>query len=508
MKRIVSLLLAAATALSLAGCNDEEQKNSDSSSIAENTSSVNTVGSENQEGFVKDPNKPTLVWLTYMQMTYEDDLNEYLDEAGYDFYISFQSVDGGDNIDEEGAAQTAKSAGADIIDTHSMFENSYPAFAQSGLFEPLDNYLADTESGKELYEFMPESYWENLRYEGEIYGVDSWLTCLQSDIEFELNNPICEELDIGASDFEGDYLAALDMVAEICAENDLVFGIHSLETLSSWIDREFINGFIYIDENGNAANIYESEAALQLFEKIAEHYDSGYFSNGNEIGEKSIAEVLGYTRSTTAAEGRNGFVSSDDEGIDTTSGVASLSVCNNRHSSLGTSYNATGIYSGSDNKDLAFEAVCALMTDEEFINILNYGKGPVINNGCASKDEYGGMPMGNAALMLSVEGRAPADRGEKMYNELALRQAGEYSGFYFDTENVDAQIEEINNMLFEINDEFIPLREDENGNPIEGLEINAQEYLADLNARLYDAGMQDILDEANRQLEEFYSPDN
>ena len=116
--------------------------------------------------------------------------------------------------------------------------------------------------------------------------------------------------------------------------------------------------------------------------------------------------------------------------------------------------------------------------------------------------------MGNAALMLSVEGRAPADRGEKMYNELALRQAGEYSGFYFDTENVDAQIEEINNMLFEINDEFIPLREDENGNPIEGLEINAQEYLADLNARLYDAGMQDILDEANRQLEEFYSPDN
>ena len=148
------------------------------------------------------------------------------------------------------------------------------------------------------------------------------------------------------------------------------------------------------------------------------------------------------------------------------------------------------------------------MTDEEFINILNYGKVPVINNGCASKDEYGGMPMGNAALMLSVEGRAPADRGEKMYNELALRQAGEYSGFYFDTENVDAQIEEINNMLFEINDEFIPLREDENGNPIEGLEINAQEYLADLNARLYDAGMQDILDEANRQLEEFYSPDN
>lgn len=37
---------------------------------------------------------------------------------------------------------------------------------------------------------------------------------------------------------------------------------------------------------------------------------------------------------------------------------------------------------------------------------------------------------------------------------------------------------------------------------------SAEEYLTELNNRLYDAGLQDILDEANRQLEVYNNEKN
>ena len=64
-----------------------------------------------------------------------------------------------------------------------------------------------------------------------------------------------------------------------------------------------------------------------------------------------------------------------------------------------------------------------------------------------------------------------------------------YVGFTFDTSRVASELLAIEGIIYSVPDEF-PSDEYQSG----------EEYLTSLNERLYDAGLQDVLDEANRQL--------
>lgn len=77
------------------------------------------------------------------------------------------------------------------------------------MLEPLDEYLNNTDKGRELYSLMPEKYWEILRANGKIYGVCGSLNnVLSSDYGcfvnpelaekygFDVNKPISDQLDI------------------------------------------------------------------------------------------------------------------------------------------------------------------------------------------------------------------------------------------------------------------------------------------------------------------------
>ncbi|WP_295213222.1 DUF3502 domain-containing protein [Ruminococcus sp.] len=495
MKISIALLAAA---LSLSSC------------TASNPNSTESIPTSRPD---ISADKTALIWLTGTDMPYENDLNDYLDSAGYDFHIQFKTIandlenmfDGSGKLTNNfwtscyqyNLISELSSGTADIIDTSCWFENSYLSYAEKDLLEPLDSYL-ESENGQTLYSSFPQDYWQNLTYNGKIYGVDSWLICLQTDIAYQLNNDIVPS-DLTADDLGDDCFSALDKIAALCRSTDTVFGIQSLDSISSWTDYDFITNYIYIDENGKAANIYESDFALKLFEKIAEYYNSGQFLNGIDLGSKLPDEVLGETHSTTAAQCKNGFVTSEDFGISTKVGNSkALCLSNSAHTKLSSNVPVTGIYSGSKNKDLAFEALSAFMCDSEFINILNYGAGYTNTDGCASYAEYSGMPMGNVTKMLPIGGLSPADMGEKMLSALDCKQVSPYSQFSFHTDNVRQQILDIYDLTLNINDNFLKSKTDG-----ASATINAKEYLDQLNKSLYDAGLQDILDEANKQLEEY-----
>lgn len=491
MKRIIS---AAAAAVMLTGCAAGD------GSSAENSSAAKTA------------EKTELVWMTGADMPYQDDLNDYLASAGYNFYIKLKTItndfesifDGKGKLTEDfwtgcyrAELIAALDEGADSIDTSCWFENSYLSYAEKGLLEPLGQYL-ESERGEELYSYFPRKYWQNLTYNSEIYGVDSWLNCLQSDISFYFNSEIAADMTV--EDLGGDCFSALDKAAELCRENGAMFVIQSLDALANWVDYDFVTSCIYIDDSGRTANIYESEFAEKLFEKIAKYYNSGEFVNDVEVGSKLPDEVLGETHSTVAAECYNGFMTSEDFGISTmVDNFGTLRLANSAHTKLTANVPVTGIYSGSENKEQAFEAICAFMCDSEFINTLNYGAGYTETDGCASYSEYCGIPMGNVAEMLPIEGMSPANIGKKKKDSLAGKQVSRYSEFSFNAENVQKEIIDIYNLTLNINDDFLKRKTDDTENAA----ISAKEYLDELNASLYAADLQDVLDEVDRQLEEY-----
>lgn len=496
--------------------------NNSESSLAESAINSNTTPSVTiSDTEITDIDKPTLIWLTGTDMPYEDDINDYLDSAGYDFHIQFKTIsnDFEKMFDGEGkltnnfwtacyqhelVTELSSGGTADIIDTNCWFENSYLSYVEKDLLEPLNDYL-NSEKGQELYSYFPQNYWQALTYNDKIYGVDSWLSCLQTDVSFRFNNDILSENDLTAADLGSDVFSALDKIAELCKANNAVFGIQSLDTLANWTDYDFITNCVYIDENGKAANIYESDFAQKLFDKIAEYYNSGEFVNDAAIGSRLPEEVLGETHSSIAAQCKNGFVTSEEVGLSTKVGNAkALYLSNFAHKRLSSNVPVTGIYSGSQNKDLAFEALSAFMCDREFINILNYGAGYTETDGCASYEQYNGMPMGNAVEMLPIGGLSPVDIGRKMKEALNDRVVSDYSQFSFHTDNVHQQVIDVYDLTLNINDDFL---KNSTGDK-ENTKINAKEYLDKLNKELYSAGLQDILDEANKQLEAYNEAHN
>lgn len=69
-------------------------------------------------------------------------------------------------------------------------------------------------------------------------------------------------------------------------------------------------------------------------------------------------------------------------------------------------------------------------------------------------------------------------------------------GFLFDGTNIQDKYTEIVNKIYE----FAPLYADEDG--------DVEQYIADFNASLYAANLQDVLDEVDRQLEVYDEANN
>lgn len=162
------------------------------------------------------PGKTVIVWAA---TSYELDetirvseANKYLTEKGCDFVLCLKPVQTTLNLSgnypdflASGIKETLNEGEQVDIATSRI----YSEFVTSGMFEPLDEYLSTTELGKELYELMPEKYWESLRANEKIYGVCGSLNnVLSSDYgcfvnpelaekyEFDVNKPILDQLDI------------------------------------------------------------------------------------------------------------------------------------------------------------------------------------------------------------------------------------------------------------------------------------------------------------------------
>lgn len=460
------------------------------------------------------PEKTVLVWACDTVIRYENELNSYLCENNYPFVIVFRNLTpsddklyGDDGSFKSSYVESLKSAIAegdriDIVSTgyryalYDTFANPYHYFADSDILLPIDNLITKSDIGKTYYEDMPENYWKSLTYNGHIYGIDGYLSGLKNTACLQMNADIIsenEQLSVTGSSYSEMLSNLYKLSSAKSDENSRTYQIvpHYLEDLSMFTDYDFIWNNIYIDENGIAQNIYEADEITELFDTLSFGFNEGYVTQKADKIENTIADFA-FTRCGDIVQ--NHTVVDARFGTSAINGSAiSYRIYPSITQTVHSAQNATGICNKSENAELALQALMVCLCDEKCNNLLCFGTDYEIESGCISPNGYyNTIVVENRFVHNPFYGLFQSDIRQEYKSAYENSVLSPYIGFTFDTTDVESRLLAIEEIISAVPDEF----------PSEDFQ-SGREYLSYLNKKMYDAGLQDILDEANRQLEEY-----
>ncbi len=462
------------------------------------------------------PDKKILIWASNENVRYEEEVNKYLNDNKAEYVICFKNIcDDKEMYDENGwitsyseifEKEINDDMTIDIVSTcyaysqYDAFFNTYHHFVDQHWLEPLNDYLTNNSIGQKLLNFYPQNFWDAMEYKGEIWGIDGSLTCLGFTAGYKINADLYDKLTLTAKDLEGNYVDTLDTIYKICAENNMMFSTGLLNSMSMYTPYDFITSCVYINEQGKAENIYQNADTSELFDLVGDAYNNGtniniYNTSVDELdsyfGESTYATCGKYTNDQIRTNEYFGLTSYDDN-------CEAYKIYPKSYNIIHAPMTAVGICSFSDNKELAFEALVQLMTNEKLNNIMCYGIDYEVVDGCITTNGYyNTMNVENKLSRLPFSGLEYSDMHKRFKAALNDFDVSEYAGFSFDGSKVKQQIIDTEKVLSLIDMEY-PSDQYNSG----------EEYLTILNERLCDAGLQDIIDEANRQLEVYNNEKN
>ncbi len=389
-----ALLFTSAFVFCIVSCSCASQPKEDSNDMFTGTESE--IIWENEESIqlqsfpsydvVKEQydDKTVLVW-TIEETGYErnypfrtKEINEYLDEMGYDFVVCFypikalQTNQKNDFYTDYVSDMVQNGEQVDIIYSSFTYieeagSNAYHKYIYNGLFESLDNYF-ETELGKKLYEIMPQNHWEGMRVNGHIYGVDGGMHTLSDDYGYYVNAELAQKYKYDILLSIEEQLDILKQVKE--SENCDVFAMYpNFSTVSYFADIQEIIGSVYFDEESMTAKcvldnkIYLNR--LKLFNKLNKYE---LLADMGTSTSKSF-----FIMQSNQSGGSTIYNSDGTVDVNYLGNIISAIPVFNENTSVRSSYMATGICSSSNNKDKAFELLALTQTDPYLNNLLTYG---------------------------------------------------------------------------------------------------------------------------------------
>ena len=449
----------------------------------------------------KHPDKTILIWATDQDIRYEDEVNEYLCEHGKDYVICFNDILFGNamfNPDGTYNSYTTRlesdlSAGAcyDIIDSGGIllekdgFNSTYRHCVQKGYLAELDDSLKSTQLGKKLYDLMPQKYWDTLKINGRIYGVDGMLTSLKDETGFLINSYITDNDKIKPEDLvKATYNDTVAALVDYCNGKGYGLDIGTLGSPRTYSDFDYLTECVYY-ENGQAKNYFETKQAAELFDLLFEAYKNGNYYKLTD--EKDFTKCL--AESKVRLCGRrlyNGVLTNEENGIQGV--IAAYQYYPEYQNKLYPAARAVGVYSGSENKDQAFDAIATVYGEKELNDIICFGTefkkqrdGTVFTEG-----HYNTVAVENRLI------RSPFKDVNTPESGVLLRKAyDEYDkSILFDIDidlsSCEGEIAATNKILAMMPFNF----------PTDSYK-SGSEYLEHLNEQLYDAGLQKILSTVN-----------
>lgn len=493
------LLMIVCILLTLCSCSYTAIDSEHSDDIT--TSESNQAASDNddfEEVSKKYPDKTVLVWAIegYIQSVKTSAINEYLDSLGCDFAVCFLPV--ADNVMcdansdkttlEQIKKMTNEGQQLDIVYSVSLLSgtddciNSYHSLVKDGALIPLDDYLANTEIGKNLYSLMPEKHWEGLKVSGQIYGVSGAMSTLSCYTGYSVDKTIADEygFDVNASPLE-----QLDILSEIAKEHTVCFpqyfnfpNLYSPAYLITWS--------VYWDNSeGKAKCILENEGFLRNLETYYTLRKNGFVSERNDDFPFIYFEGNQHGSGSATYQDRYGVYDSNVY--------------------ITPARTAIGISVNSKHPDKAFELLALSQTDPYLNNLLAYGvegEDYTLAGGKADcKNSRYSLRCDIFAnkLICLPDKYSPTQVSEIYRQTLENAELPSCIGFILNVQDI---LETINKAdYFFILNEF--------GNMLNSDSYESFDALIQAcKAKLDEYGMKELTDEINRQYEEWKNENN
>ena len=501
--------LTAIVVICCPSCNSSEKSRSAISKLDNDIFADYAVDDEGLSRFDVDDNiqpisyanKTKLVYLTnydtqftttdddpriYDEVYIENAVNEYLDKIGCDYYVDF--VNNGEfdfktgklypNLDKY---ETMRKDGEQVdivntglgLETLGSYGDTYHIFVDKGYLTPLNDYFA-TDRGKKLYKQFDEVVWRQTACaDGLIYG-KSTDYALAQPLVLSFDDDICDE--IGLDKNAVSTLSDLAPYLKNYADNGKV-GLLLDSTNELYYEMAGFCKFkgIYINvDTQKAENIFKNESAIEYLKLIEDYKNSGYIVGSVEQAKYfcSLSPAMPYLYDSTKIVSKGYLQQEELNGV-------------------------VGISSDSENKDKAFEFLTLLSTDKELANIIyngTEGRNYISENGvkCLNKnalpfyENYDSM-----ANTLITDSNSQSD-DKKADSMKACWENSQISPFY--GLQISDELSEKLDQIAAINDEFYPLFYGDFGDY-----TTLDDALSAANEKLSTTGIDDLLDELNRQ---------
>lgn len=321
-----------------------------------------------------DPDTKTmLTWMAPYGVANSDDdvyieFNNLLHRKGYDFYVNFYTP--GIMVEEYTQLIHDVAASGQEIDIFSTgydyYGGLYSDLARDGLCQELNAYL-ESAGGKALYDAKDELVWKSLSVEGKIYGlsVNHIVSASFPERYYYVNQDIAQKYGIDCDRlFEDDsYFFDSILTVEEGERADGDFEPYLTNSLFNWPEDmlKIVNSpvAIRVDSDGKyqAVNVYEDQRvhqAIITYRKLGER--------GHKIAEYTQAQIDAgkyfIINSLTPVECGNALEIIRPLFIDVDGNSSGGVIC---------------IAEWSRNKDAAFELLSAVHTDRELSETLAFG---------------------------------------------------------------------------------------------------------------------------------------
>ncbi|SDZ57111.1 putative aldouronate transport system substrate-binding protein [Evansella caseinilytica] len=464
---------------------------------SETTENEGGTGDTGEVGEKLDP--VTLTW--YLIGTPQQDLelvmeevNKYTEEK-INATIDLRLLDWGE-FDERMQVITTSGENYDIAFT-SSWANNYALNARRGAFAEL-NELMD-QYGKEMKELIDPAFLEGAQIDGKLYAVPTNKEVGQQAV-LSFNHELVEkhDLDISTVNSLTDLEPLLAVIKEKETDVTPIATFDAYLPFDSILQEEMPFAFRLDGNTDEVVNKYEEEVTMETLKVMHDYYKKGY-----------IRPDAATSTDSWPLETPNWFVRKElyqpyAESVWSRSAGYEI-VTRPLHEPYVFNNSVTGsmqaISTTSQNPERAMMFLNLLNTDPYLRNLIDKGIEGVHYEENADgsitdlpvRVERYNMPsfaIGNQ-LILKLYEDDPADKWEAFeeFNEKSIPSPA--LGFYFDSNPVRTEIAAISN----VTSEFSPAL-------LKGA-VDPEEFIPEFNKKLYEAGMQDVLDEIQRQYDEW-----
>lgn len=530
MKKLMSLLLVLAVVMAmLAGCGSTGST-AETEAPKAGGEDVSTTVTSYGEYSAEDPYQLTFAYIQMYQQSDEgtkavqDAINEYMVE-NYHMEIELLPLE---FAEYQTKVQLMMSGGdkLDVLPIYFPFASSW--INMEGIYDM--NEFMDTKEGKAIIEAVGEENAYVGSLNGILYGfpankesVDIGGLCMRADICDELG--FTEKYDLAASD--GEYFGTIhswDEATEIFATvkeaypNMTPLYLYNTSQISRFIYMDsLVDGFGVLNWEESEAhdstlvvNMYETEEYKTAVTRLAQWYDAGYIYQDAATDTQGYATMMragntfahatslkpGVLAEAKAANGCDCYImyfGNYDEGFMATTNV---------------SFFNTGICNNTEDPEMAFKFISALYTDATLMNLWQYGiEGvhyQVLDDGTAyfvdgedganyAYHQNTGWMMGNQFISyVWNDGTKDTSYWERLsaHNDWTVYSPA--FGFMWDSTEYSTQLTALTNALETYRSAL------ETGSV--GVD-NVESTLAKLNEALYAAGLQEVMDEKQTQLD-------